>query len=270
LKGTKIGLAHLNNAGGKEPIPVLAELAMREGFELLLYPIDLPGLDQRALWQRIREEQPDWLLLWGYGRLTQVALKEAVENKFPMDRIIGNAWSSSENDIQDLKAEANGYLGIALRAPGAVSPVHDEIVKYVYDSGKAVDQSFRPRIGEVLYNQGLVEAMWVTEGIAKAMEISKKKEVSSEDVRDGVEALDITEERLESLGFEGMLSALKVTCANHEGVPKAAIQQWDAAGQRWRLVSRFYEPHYDVVVPLIKADAESYAKEKGIEPRACK
>jgi branched-chain amino acid transport system substrate-binding protein len=156
------------------------------------------------------------------------------------------------------------------RAPGAVCPVHDDIVKYVYDSGRAADPSFRPRIGEVLYNQGVAEAMWVTEGIANAMKISKKKEVNAEDVRDGLEVLDITEERLESLGFEGMLSPLRVTCANHEGIPKAAIQQWDAAGQRWRLVSRFYEPHCGVVAPLIKVDAESYAKEKGIEPRACK
>jgi branched-chain amino acid transport system substrate-binding protein len=269
LEGKKIGLVHLNNAAGKEPVPVLAGLAKREGFELLLYPIDLPGLDQKAIWQRIREDRPDWLLLWGYGRLTQVALREAVDSQFPMDHVIGNAWSASENDIQDLRVEANGYLGIALRAPGAVCPVHDDIVKYVYDSGKALDPGFRPRIGEVLYNQGLAEAMWAAEGIANAMRISKRKEVNAEDVRDGLEALDITEERLDVLGFEGMLSPLKVTCANHEGVPKAAIQQWDAAGQRWRLVSRFYEPHYDLVAPLIKADAESYAKEKGIEPRIC-
>jgi branched-chain amino acid transport system substrate-binding protein len=270
LSGKKIGLAHLNNAGGKEPIPVLTELAKREGFELLLYPIDLPGLDQKAVWQRIKEEQPDWLLLWGYGRLTQVALKEAANIHFPMDHLIGNAWSASENDIQEMRVEANGYLGIALKAPGAVCPVHDDIVKYVYDAGKAVDPSFQPRIGEVLYNHGLAEAMWATQGIAKAMEIYNKKEVTAEEVRDGLEALDITEERLESLGFEGMLSPLRVTCANHEGIPKAAIQQWDAPGQRWRLVSGFYEPHYDVVAPLIKADAEHYAKEKAIEPRACK
>jgi branched-chain amino acid transport system substrate-binding protein len=162
-------------------------------------------------------------------------------------------------------------LGVALQAPGAVGPVHDDIIKYVYDAGKAADPGFKPRIGEVLYNRGLAEAMWVAEGIARAMEIHKKKQVTASDVRDGIEALNITEERLETLGFEGILAPLNVTCAHHEGVvPRAAIQQWDARGKRWRLVSGFYGPAYDLIAPLIAVDAASYAKEKGITPRPCK
>lgn len=271
LKGKKIGLVHINNAGGREPIPVLTELSKREGFEFLTYTIDPPGLDQKAVWQRIKQDNPDWLILWGFGELNNVALREAAGIRFPMNHFIGYAWASSENDIRDVTLAADGYLGVALHAPGAVGPVHDDIIKYVYDAGKAADPSFRPRIGEVLYNRGLVEGMWVTQGIARAMEIHGKKEVTAEDVRDGLEGLDVTEERLESLGFEGMLAPLKVTCSNHEGVvPRAAIQQWDATGQRWRLVSGFYGPHRDLVASLIAADAEAYAKEKGIVARTCK
>jgi branched-chain amino acid transport system substrate-binding protein len=271
LKGRKIGLVYLNSAMGREPIPVLSALSRREGFELLTYAVDAPGLDQKAIWRQIRQDNPDWLLLVGYGLLNNVALKEAIGIGFPMDHFIGSQWSSAESDLQDETDAADGYLGIALHAPGAVSPVHDEIVRYVYDAGKAVDPGFRPRIGEVYYNRGLAEAMWATEAIAKAMEIHKKKEVTGEDVRDGLEALDITDERLEELGVLGMLAPLKVTCANHEGiVPRAAVQQWDARGQRWRLVSRFYSPDYDLIKPLIAADAEAYAKAKGIVPRACR
>jgi branched-chain amino acid transport system substrate-binding protein len=65
LKGKKIGLVHINNAGGREPIPVLAELSRRDGFDLLTYTIDPPGLDQKAIWQRIKQGHPDWLVLWG-------------------------------------------------------------------------------------------------------------------------------------------------------------------------------------------------------------
>jgi branched-chain amino acid transport system substrate-binding protein len=269
LRGKRIGFVHINHAGGKEPIPVFTELAKSEGFEFLIYPIDSPGLDQKAVWQRIQQDRPDWLLLNGTGELTRVAIREAAAIRFPMNRLIGYQWSASESDVQDMQLTANGYLGVALRAPGAVSPVHDDILKYVYGAGKAVDPDFKPRIGEVLYNHGLTEAMWVTEAIAKAMAIHKKKEVTAEEVRDGLEALDISLERLETLGFEGMLASIKVTCANHEGVPKAAIQQWDAPGQRWRLVSGFYEPQYDVIAKLIAADSEAYAKEKGIPPRMC-
>jgi branched-chain amino acid transport system substrate-binding protein len=271
LTGKKIGLVYINTAAGKEPISVLAELSKREGFEFLTYPIDAPGLDQKAVWQRINRDNPDWLLLWGVGLMTNVALKEAVGIRFRMDHFIGYVWSAAENDVQDVTLAADGYLGVALHAPGAVGPVHDDIIKYVYDAGKALDPGFRPRIGEVYYNHGLAEGMWVAEGIARAMAIHKKKEVTAEDVRDGLEGLEITAERLETLGFEGMLAPLKVTCANHESVvPRAAIQQWDARGQRWRLVSGFYAPDYDLIAPLIVADAATYAKEKGIVPRKCK
>jgi branched-chain amino acid transport system substrate-binding protein len=271
LTGRKIGVVYMNNAAGKEPLPVFTELSRRQEFKLLTYPIELPGLDQKALWQRIKQDNPDWLVLWGFGALNNVALKEAAAIGFPMDHFIGNGWSSSENDVQGVTEAADGYLGLALHAPGAVGPVHDDIIKYVYDAGRAVDPDFRPRIGEVMYNRGLAEAMWAAEGIARAMEIHKTREVTAADVRDGIEQLDITDERLETLGLEGILPPLKVTCADHEGVtPRAAIQQWDARGQRWRLVSGFYKPDYDLIAPLIAADAAAYAKEKGTVPRTCK
>jgi branched-chain amino acid transport system substrate-binding protein len=117
----------------------------------------------------------------------------------------------------------------------------------------------------------LPEALWSAEGIARAMEIHHKKEVAAEDARDGLEGLDITEDRLEVLGVEGLFAPLKITCSNHEGVvPRAAIQQWDARGERWRLVSGFYSPDTDLIAPLIAADSAAYAKEKGIVPRTCK
>ena len=149
-------------------------------------------------------------------------------------------------------------------------PVHADVLTYVYDTGKAVDPSFRPRVGEVLYNRGLATAMWTAEAIAKAMEIHKKKEVTGAGVRDGLEALDITEERLEELGFEGMLAPLKITCSNHEGSGRAAIQQWQAEKGRWRLISGFYQPDREVTGPLVEADSGAYAKENHVTPRLCK
>jgi branched-chain amino acid transport system substrate-binding protein len=206
LRGRRIALLYLNNAYGREPIPVLKEMAKRQGFEFISYPLEPPGVDQSAVWQLIKRDRPDWILLWGYGTMNQIAVASAAVNGFPMDHFVGNWWSSAENDVQTAGDAANGYLGAALQAPGAVCPVHDDILKYVYDTGKAVDPSFRPRIGEVLYNRGLAQAMWIAEGIAKAMELHGKREVTASNVRDGLEALDITAERLEKLGFEGMLA----------------------------------------------------------------
>jgi branched-chain amino acid transport system substrate-binding protein len=269
LKGKKVALLYLNNPYGREPIPILTEMAKKKGFEFLQYPVESPGEEQDQAWSQIARDRPDWLLLWGYGTMNQIAVAKAASIQFPMDHFIGNWWASAENDVQLAGSGADGYLGAALQAPGAVSPVHADILKYVYDAGAASDPSFRPRIGEVLYNRGLAWAMWLAEGIAKAMDIHGKREVTASDVRDGLEALDITAERLEELGFEGMLSPLKVTCSNHEGAGTAAIQQWEEAGKRWRLVSRFYQPDRDLIDPLLKADSEQYASKNNIALRSC-
>ena len=217
LKGKKIALVYLNVAYGKEPIPTLTALAKKHGFELSLYPVDPPGNEQKATWLQIRRDRPDWVLLWGYGVMNQVSLKEAVGVRYPMDHFIGNWWSSAEVDVKAAGPDANGYLGSAIHAPGTDFPVHKAILKNVYDAGKALDPSFKDRIGEVLYNRGLMTAMFTAEAIAKAQEIYKTKEVTGEQVRDGLEALDITPARLKELGFEGLIEPVKVTCANHEG-----------------------------------------------------
>ncbi len=270
LKGKKIGLVYHNSAYGKEPIATLTALAQKHGFEFSTYPIDPPGNEQKATWLQIRRDKPDWVLLWGFGVMNQVAIKEAAGIRFPMDHFVGNWWASSENDVKPAGAAANGYLGAAFHAAGAGFQVHKDVLKYVYGAGKAVDPSFKDRIGEVLYNRGLVTAMYTAEAIVKAQELHKTKEVTGEMVRDGFEALDITPDRLKAIGFDGLVEPVKVTCANHEGPGRGAIQQWDAAAGKWKLVSGYYDSDREVIDPLIKADSEKFAKENNITPRDCK
>ncbi len=270
LKGKKIALVYHNSAYGKEPIPTLTALSKKHGFELIAYPVDSPGNEQKATWLQVRHDRPDWLLLWGWGVMNQVSIKEAAGIRFPMDHFIGNWWSSSDNDVKPAGLEANGYLGTAFHAAGAGFPVHKDVLKYVYDAGKAVDPSFKDRIGEVLYNRGLVTAMYTAEAIAKAQELHKTKDVTGEMVRDGLEALDITADRLKAIGFEGLVEPVKVTCANHEGPARGAIQQWDANAKKWKLITGYFDSDRSVIDPLIKADSEQYAKENNITPRDCK
>lgn len=268
LKGKKIYLVYHNSAYGKEPIRTLQALSKKHGFTFEALAVDHPGQEQKATWLRIRKDRPDWVLMWGWGVMNQVAIKEAASIRYPMDRFIGVWWSGSENDVKPAGARAKGYLSAAFHAPGANFPVHKDILKYVYDGGKAVDPAFKGRVGEVLYNRGLVAAMWTAEAIRKAQEIHKTKEVRGEHVRDGFEALDVDAARLKELGLEGFTYPLKITCANHEGPGKVALQQWD--GKKWTIVSDFYEPDREVVGALIKDDSEAYAKEKGLTPRDCK
>ncbi|MCH8177923.1 MAG: ABC transporter substrate-binding protein, partial [Proteobacteria bacterium] len=267
FRGKKIALVYHNSAYGKEPIRTLEVAAKKFGFELLLLPVDHPGQEQKATWLRIRKEKPDWVLMWGWGVMNQVAIKEAGSIRYPMNRFIGAWWSGSENDVLPAGAAADGYLSGAFHQPGDNFPAHDDIKKYIYDAGKGLGE--RARIGEVLYNRGLVAAMWTAEAIRTAMAIHGTNKVTGKHVRDGFEALDVDEARLKELGLPGFTIPVKITCENHEGPGQVALQQWDAKAKKWSMVTGFYEPLRDITGPLVAADSAQYAAENNVTARTC-
>ncbi len=268
IKGKKIALLYHNSAYGKEPIRTLEGLSGKHGFELSLIPVDHPGQEQKSQWLQIRREKPDYVLMWGWGVMNQVAIQEAANIRFPMENFIGIWWSGSENDVLPAGAAANGYKALNFHNVGSDYPIFDDIRKYVVDAGKAAGSG--DNVGTVLYNRGLYAAMLAAEAARKAQELSGKKDITPADMRDGMEALEITEARMAELGMPNFGPAFKVTCENHGGPGKAAVQQWDAEAKQWKMISDFYEPDMEVIQPLIKADAEAYAKENGITPRECK
>ncbi len=267
LKGKKIALVYHNSAYGKEPIRTLESLAAQQGFELLLLPVDHPGQEQKSTWLQVRRERPDWVLMWGWGVMNQVAVKEASSIRYPMDKFIGVWWSGSENDVLPAGAAADGYLSGAFHASGDNFPAHDDIKKYLYDNDKGAGE--RDRVGEVLYNRGLVAAMWTSEAIRNAMKIHGTKDVTASMVRDGLESLSVDEARLAELGLPNFTYPINISCENHEGPGKAALQRWDASAKTWSIISDFYEPLRDITDPLVKEDSESYAAENDITPRSC-
>jgi branched-chain amino acid transport system substrate-binding protein len=267
LKGKKIALVYHNSAYGKEPIRTLESAAEKYGFEFMQLPVDHPGQEQKATWLQIRRERPDWVLMWGWGVMNQVAIKEAASIRYPMDRFIGVWWSGSENDVLPAGDGAHGYLSGAFHQPGGDFPVHDDIRKHVYDKGMGLGD--RDRIGEVLYNRGMVAAMWSSEAIRKAMEIHGTNEIRGTHVRDGLEALDVDEARLKELGMANFTIPVKISCENHEGPGKVALQQWDAKAKKWSLVTDFYEPMRDITGPLIAEDSAQFAAENNVTERSC-
>ncbi len=267
IKGKKVALVYHNSAYGKEPIRTLEELAKKHGFELSLLAVDHPGQEQKSQWLQIRREKPDYVLMWGWGVMNQVAIQEAVNIRFPMENFIGIWWSGSENDVLPAGDAANGYKAVTFHNVGSDFPVFADIQKYVVDAGKAAGAG--DQIGTVLYNRGLYAAMLAAEATRKAQELSGNAQITAADMRDGMEALEITEERMTELGMPGFGPSFKVSCANHGGPGTGAIQQWDAAAKEWKLISDFGPSDMDVIQPLIDEDSMAYAKENNITPREC-
>ena len=130
-----------------------------------------------------------------------------------------------------------------------------------------VSAAKKAQIGQVLYNRGIINAIYDTEAVRTAMGKYGNKALSGEQVRWGFENLDLTEARLGELGVAGFMSPIKISCSDHEGGGKVMFQQW--TGKEWKLISGWVDTMQDVIRPMIEDAAAAYAKENKITPRSC-
>ena len=265
LKGKKITLVYHDSPYGKEPIPLLQKRAEMHGFTFTALPVTAPGVEQKSVWLQIRQDRPDYVLLWGWGVMNSTAIKEAVAVNYPRDRMIGSAWSGAEPDVEPAGDGAKGYQAIALLHGAGQANVHKDILNYVYSKNKGLGP--REKVGEVLYNRGMLTAMLTVEAIRKAQEHYGQKPMTGEQVRWGLENMDFDQTRILALGFEGVLQPFKTSCLDHEGNRKLRVHQWD--GKKWNFVSDWIEADIGVIRPLVDQAAAKYAAEKSITPRDC-
>jgi len=264
IKGKKITLIYHNSAYGKEPIRTLEELSKKHGFELKVIPVDHPGQEQKSQWLQIRREKPDYVFMWGWGVMNSVAIQEAANIKFPMDHFIGVWWSGSENDVIPAGAGANGYKSLTFHGVGSDYPVYDDIQKYVVDAGKAAGAG--DQIGTVLYNRGMYAAMLAAEAVKTAQSIHGTAAINAVQMRDGMEALEITEEKMAAAGFPNYGPAFKVSCQGHGGNGFVGVAQWDATAGKWNSISDYAQSDQDVIGALVAEDSAAYAAENNITP----
>ena len=233
LKGKTIGYLYFDAAFGREALPFFQSLAKDVGFNLKLYPVAPADMqNQSSKWLDIRRDNPDLLVMYGWGAMNPTAIKEAVKAEFPMDKFVSIWWPN------DPDAAAAG------------------VQKLVIDAGKS--QTPKSQVGEVLYNRGVYNSMLIAEGIAQAQKITGKKVVTGEDVRRGLENLNLDEARQKELGLAGFAVPFKTTCADHNSHSATFVQQWD--GAKWTKVSDLIGPDSARVQPLLDEAAKAYAE----------
>ena len=263
LKGKKVALVYHNSAYGKEPIRTLTELAAKHGFEFKEVPVDHPGQEQKSQWLQIRRDKPDYVIMYGWGVMNQVAIQEAANIRFPMENFIGIWWSGSENDVLAAGDAANGYKALTFHGVGKDFPVFADIQTHVVDAGNASGAG--DQIGTVLYNRGMYAAMLAAEAVKTAQEIHGTADINASQMRDGMEALEITEAKMAALGLPNFGPAFKVSCQNHGGDGMVGVTQWDASSKTWSLISDFAPTDKDLIDGLIAEDSAAYAAENNIE-----
>jgi len=270
LKGKKIAFLHHDSAYGKEPIPVLTDLAEKYGYELATIPVPHPGNEQQSQWLQIRQLRPDWVILWGWGVMNPVALKTAARVGYPRSKMVGVWWSGAEEDVIPAGDAAKGYVAAGFNVSGDRYPVIQEIRKHVYADGEG-EMEDRSRVGSIYYNRGVVFGIITAEAVRVAQaKFGKGKPVTGEQVQWGLEHLDLDEKRLKALGATGFMPPLETSCADHQGSGLVRFMRWD--GHRWNLITDWMSAAPEdqkLVRAKYEESALKYAKEKGITPRQC-
>jgi branched-chain amino acid transport system substrate-binding protein len=198
--------------------------------------------------------------------MNPVAIKTAKRYGFPVDRIIGNIWSNSEEDVRPAGDTAKGFVSITTHPAGTDFPVLQGIKASVVDAGKS-DLQDPSRFGTVYYNLGVVNGILNVEAVRLAQEKYGHKPLSGEQVRWGFENLNLDNKRLEELGALGLVQPLELSCYDHEGGGAVRFQQWD--GQAWQVISDWVQADRQLLRPLIDKASAQYAQENGITPRDC-
>jgi branched-chain amino acid transport system substrate-binding protein len=265
LKGKKIALVYHDSPFGKEPIPLLQERARMNGFELLLIPVTAPGVEQKAAWLQVRQQRPDYVMLWGWGVMNSTALKEAQATGYPRDKMYGVWWAGAEPDVKDVGDGAKGYNALNLNSAGTQPKVIQDILKTVHEKGQGTGP--KDEVGSVLYTRGVIIQALSVEAVRRAQErYGKGKVMTPEQVRWGLENLSLDQKRLDQLGLTGVIRPLSTSCSDHMGSTWVRLQTWD--GAKWNISSDWYQADESIIKPMVKAGAEKYLADKKIPRRA--
>ncbi len=266
LKGKKIALVYHDSPFGKEPIPLLQKRAAMHGFELSLLPVTHPGVEQKSTWLQIRQNRPDYVLNWGWGVMNSTLVKEAQATGYPRDKIYGVWWAGAEPDVKDIGEGAKGYNAVTMQH--GAEP-NSDLVKEVLAKVHAKNEGTGPKdeVGSVLYIRGAMSAMLAVEGVRAAQEkYGKGKVMTGSQVRWGLENLNLTQAKLDGLGFKGVMRPISTSCQDHMGAAWARVHTWD--GAKWQFTSDWLQADNQILSPMVKETADKYAAEKKLERRA--
>lgn len=265
LRGKKIALVYHDSPYGKEPIPLLQERSKMHGYDLQLLPVTAPGVEQKSTWLQVRQNRPDYVLLWGWGVMNSTALKEAQATGYPREKMYGVWWAGAEPDVKDVGAGAKGYNAVTMQHGAEPnSKFAQEVMQLVH--GKGNGTGAKEEVGSVLYMRGAISAMLAVEGVRRAQErYGKGKVMTGEQVRWGLENLALDQKKLDGLGFAGVMRPVSTSCADHLGANWARVHTWD--GAKWTFSSDWLQADEQIIKPMVKAAADKYAAEKKLTRR---
>ncbi|HCO90929.1 MAG TPA: branched-chain amino acid ABC transporter substrate-binding protein [Alphaproteobacteria bacterium] len=249
LSDVKVGFVYFDYPFGQEPIEILETLSEKEGFELELYPVPLPGSDQAGVWSKVRRDKPDHVIVWMLGGAHVVASKEMKRNRIPMDKYISVNWLN-EVDIANIGAqEAKGILRGTNVAGGQEVPIVKTMLETYYANGKGSGPE--SLVHDVYYNTGM--AIYSAGFEAARIAITENGwPITPESMKNAYESI-------ENFDGNGIMAPVTVTDKDHGGGGKTRVEQWN--GETWVPLTDWSADYLDVVWDVIKHSSATFTVE---------
>jgi branched-chain amino acid transport system substrate-binding protein len=243
LKGRKIAFLFFDNPAGREPIPILEDLAAREGFQLRTFAVPPPGVEMGAQVLDIAQRyRADFVIAHLFGRSPSVSIKELKRVGYPLRKVVSFVWGSAEADIEAAggMAVAEGYHAMQFAGVGTDFPVLNEIRAMYQKEGK---EPAKEMASTVYYNRGVLIAAIHLEAVANAVKAKPDGQITGEDVKKGFE-------RIKGFTLGGLVPPLEVTAENHEG--GGWVQIWQVKGGKFVKATDWFKAYQDVVTQHVK------------------
>lgn len=250
LKGKKIAHVFIDSPFGREPIPVLEELAERLEFDLRTFPYASPGNEQSSTWSEVRRYRPDFVIIWGAGGGQAVSVRDAIRNGIKPEQIHSVVWLA-EADMDTVGRDvAKGVRKFQAAASGTDTPILQDIMKNVVDAGKGAGP--KDNVGGTYYNIGVATMAIAVEGARLALE-EFGAPLTGEKLRKGFE-------RIKDFDARGLIPPLTFTEEDHQGGGYGRVAHWD--GEQWAPLGDWHASFQDVVWEEIREGAEEYQESR--------
>jgi branched-chain amino acid transport system substrate-binding protein len=246
LKGKKIAYIYYDNPAGKEPLAILEDLAKTEGFEMRTFAVPAPGLEMGAQILDITGRfKPDFIISHLFGRAPSVSIKELKGKGFPLSKVVGLVWASSEADIIAAggMGVAEGYNTIQFAGVGKDFPVIKDIEAMYKAQGK---QPHKEMDSTVLYNRGVLTAALHVEALRNAIKAKGGATPNSEDVKKGMESI-------KGFTLGGFVPPMEITAADHEG--GGWVEVWTVKGGKLERTKAWFQGYRELIQKHLAAEA---------------
>ncbi|HLG46103.1 MAG TPA: ABC transporter substrate-binding protein [Reyranella sp.] len=247
LKGKKIAYLFYDNPAGKEPLPILEDLAKSEGFDLRTFAVPAPGVEMGSqVTDIVQRYKPDFVITHLFGRAPSVSIKELKGKGYPLSKVVAFVWGSAEADIVAAGGMglAEGYNTLQFAGVGKDFPVLKDIVAMYKAAGKPAPKEMD---STVYYNRGILNAALHVEAVRNAIKAKGGAAPTSEEVKNGME-------HIKGFTLDGLLPPMELTPADHEG--GGWVQVWTVHGGKLNKTKDWFQGYRSVILKHLAADAQ--------------